>query len=156
MQKWFCGRGAARQGDSVSVDIAFVALGSNLGDRAAHLARAREALRQLPRSLVIGESSGEETAPFGPVEQGAFLNQMVALETELTPRELLGELQRIEHAAGRTREVRWGPRTLDLDIVCYEHQSANESDLTVPHPGASDRDFWQRELAELRERIGRS
>ena len=140
----------------MSADIAFVALGSNLGDRATHLARARDALRRLPRTLVIAESSVEETAPFGPVEQRPYLNQMVALETELTPRELLGELQRIEHAAGRTREVRWGPRTLDLDIVCYEHQSANESDLTVPHPGAADRDFWQRELAELREQIGRS
>ena len=140
----------------MSVDIAFVALGSNIGDRATHLARAREALRRLPRSLVIAESSIEETPPFGPVAQGAYLNQMVALETELTPRELLRELQRIEHAAGRTREVRWGPRTLDLDIVCYERQSANENDLTVPHPGAVDRDFWQRELAELREQIGRS
>ena len=91
-------------------DVAFVALGSNLGDRAKHLARAREALAQLPRSRVLAESAIEETAPIGPVPQGAFLNQMVALETQLSPRELLVELQRIEQAEGRTREVRWGPR----------------------------------------------
>src|SRR5690348_14376861 len=129
---------AARRGEATSVDIAFVALGSNLGDRATHLARARAALRELPRTRVIAESSVSETEPLGSVVQGDYLNQMVALETELTPRELLGELQRIEHAAGRTREVRWGPRTLDLDIVCYERQSANEIDLTVPHPEAGN------------------
>ena len=139
----------------MAADIAFVALGSNVGSREGHLSRARDALHHLPRTCVIAESSIEETEPLGPVPQGTYLNQMVALETELTPRELLHELQRIEQAAGRTREVRWGPRTLDLDIVCYEHQSADESDLTVPHPAAADRDFWRREMAELRERIAR-
>ena len=131
-------------------DVAFVALGSNLGDRAKHLARAREALAQLPRSRVLAESAIEETAPIGPVPQGAFLNQMVALETQLSPRELLVELQRIEQAEGRTREVRWGPRTLDLDIVRFERQSVRDDDLIVPHPAIADRAFWQRELAELR------
>jgi len=131
-------------------DVAFVALGSNLGDRAKHLARAREALAQLPRSRVLAESAIEETAPIGPVPQGAFLNQMVALETQLSPRELLVELQRIEQAEGRTREVRWGPRTLDLDIVRFESQSVRDDDLIVPHPAIADRAFWQRELAELR------
>ena len=139
----------------MSSDIAFVALGSNLGDRAAHLAQARHALRALPRSRLIAESTVEETEPLGPVAQGPYLNQMVAIETALTPRELLAELQRIEHAAGRTREVRWGPRTLDLDIVCYEHQTAADGDLVVPHPAAVSRAFWQRELVELREQLGR-
>lgn len=139
----------------MQLDVAFVALGSNLGDRAEHLARARESLRALPRTRVIAESAVEETAPLGPVAQGPYLNQMVAIETGLTPRELLEALQCIEQAAGRTREVRWGPRTLDLDIVCYERQSANERDLTVPHPAANSRDFWLRELAELREQLGR-
>jgi 2-amino-4-hydroxy-6-hydroxymethyldihydropteridine diphosphokinase len=139
----------------VAYDVAFVALGSNLGDRAAHLARARNALRALPKSKVIAESAVEETAPLGAVAQGPYLNQMIAIETDLTPRELLAELQRIEQESGRTREVRWGPRTLDLDIVCFERQSANESDLMVPHPAAGSRDFWVRELAELREQLGR-
>lgn len=139
----------------MAADIAFVALGSNVGSRENHLSHARDALHRLPRTCVIAESSIEETEPLGPVPQSAYLNQMVALETELTPRELLRELQRIEQAAGRTREVRWGPRTLDLDIVCYEHQSADDSDLTVPHPAAADRDFWRREIAELRQQIAR-
>jgi 2-amino-4-hydroxy-6-hydroxymethyldihydropteridine diphosphokinase len=131
-------------------DLAFIALGSNLGDRAAYLSRARAALAALPRSRVLATSVVEETAPLGPVEQGAYLNQMVALETELTPRELLLELQRIERDEQRTRDVRWGPRTLDLDIVCFERQTARDPDLVVPHPRMADRDFWQRELHELR------
>lgn len=138
------------------VDVAYVALGSNLGDRDAHLASARRAIAAIPRSRVIAESAVEETAPLGPVPQGPYLNQMVAIETELSPRELLTELQRIERAAGRTRDVRWGPRTLDLDIVRYEHQIATEADLQVPHPAAEERDFWRRELAELRSLLGAS
>lgn len=138
------------------LDVAYIALGSNVGDRDAHLATARKALARIPRSRVIAESAVEETAPFGPVPQGPYLNQMVAIETELSPRELLTELHRIERAAGRTRDIRWGPRTLDLDIVRYEHQVVDEADLQVPHPGAEERDFWRRELAELRSLLGTS
>jgi 2-amino-4-hydroxy-6-hydroxymethyldihydropteridine diphosphokinase len=75
---------------------------------------------------------------------------MVAVETTLTPRELLDRLHAIERCAGRVREVRWGPRTLDLDIVMFDRQTVNEPDLLVPHPEIPNRDFWQRELAELR------
>jgi 2-amino-4-hydroxy-6-hydroxymethyldihydropteridine diphosphokinase len=132
-------------------DIAYIALGSNLGDRAAHLERARTALAALPRSRLLRASSVEETAPIGEVPQGAYLNQMVALETTLTPRELLDALHEIERAAGRVRTVRWGPRTLDLDIVLLDEQTVNEPDLVVPHPQLPHRDFWQRELAELKE-----
>lgn len=131
-------------------DVAYIALGSNLGDRAGHLARARAALAALPRSRVLAESQVEETAPVGPVPQRAYLNQMVAMETELAPRELLDRLHEIERAAGRTREVRWGPRTLDLDIVLFGARTMDDPELTLPHPGLADRDFWQRELAELR------
>lgn len=140
----------------MSRDIAFVALGSNLGDRDEHLARARHALAAIPRSRLLATSTIEETAPLGPVEQGHYLNQMVALETELSPRELLVELQRIECDAGRTREVRWGARTLDLDIVRFDEQTANDTDLVVPHPAAGARDFWHRELAELHAMLGRA
>lgn len=132
-------------------DVAYIALGSNLGDRHAFLRRARESIAGLPRTEVIAESSIEETAPLGMTEQPAFLNQMVAVRTELTPAELLGRLQAIEREAGRTREVRWGPRTLDLDIVRFERQTVNEPGLRVPHPELPNRDFWQRELAELTE-----
>ncbi|HEY2375386.1 MAG TPA: 2-amino-4-hydroxy-6-hydroxymethyldihydropteridine diphosphokinase [Gemmatimonadaceae bacterium] len=139
----------------MSRDIAYVALGSNLGDRDERLASARRALAAIPGTRVIASSAVEETAPLGPVAQGPYLNQMVALETDLSPRELLLELQRIEHAAGRTREVHWGPRTLDLDIVRFDQQTANETDLIVPHPAEGSRDFWRRELAELRALLGR-
>lgn len=131
-------------------DIAFIALGSNVGDRAAYLERARAALAALPRSRFLRASSVEETAPLGDVPQDAYLNQMVALETTLAPRELLEALHRIERDAGRVRTVRWGPRTLDLDIVMFDNQRVDEPDLTVPHPELPHRDFWRRELAELK------
>lgn len=130
-------------------DVAYVALGSNVGDRESILARARTALAELPDSHMIAVSAVEETAPVGPVAQGAFLNQMVAIETELTPRELLRALQEIERAAGRVRNVRWGPRTLDLDIVLMRNQRSDDPACQVPHPELANRDFWQRELAEL-------
>jgi 2-amino-4-hydroxy-6-hydroxymethyldihydropteridine diphosphokinase len=131
-------------------DVAYVALGSNVGDRHEHLARARAAIGVIPGVRIVQESTIEETAPLGPVAQGAFLNQMIAVETTLTPRELLAHLQQVETREGRTRGVRWGPRTLDLDIVAFETQTADEPDLTVPHPEIANRDFWQRELVELR------
>lgn len=136
-------------------DVAYIALGSNLGDRATHLATARAALAALPRSRVIGESSVEETAPIGPVAQGAFLNQMIALETELAPLELLAALQAIEKSGGRVRDVRWGPRSIDLDIVTMRDQRSEDPHCRVPHPELPNRDFWQRELAELRAMEGK-
>jgi 2-amino-4-hydroxy-6-hydroxymethyldihydropteridine diphosphokinase len=77
---------------------------------------------------------------------------MIAIETDLAPVELLHELQRIERDAGRVRRERWGPRTLDLDIVMFEHQSVNEPELIVPHPQIANREFWLRELTQLRVR----
>ena len=131
-------------------DVAYIALGSNVGEREVHLARARAAIASLPGSRVIAESSIEETAPLGPVTQGSYLNQMLSLETTLSPRGLLDRLQAIEAREGRVRRERWGPRTLDLDIVCFEVQTVDEPGLRVPHPELPHRDFWQRELAELR------
>ncbi|MGI8497243.1 MAG: 2-amino-4-hydroxy-6-hydroxymethyldihydropteridine diphosphokinase [Gemmatimonadaceae bacterium] len=130
-------------------DVAFIALGSNLGDRFGHLAAARTALENLPESRVIGASAIEETAPLDGRPQPPFFNQMIALETTLAPRVLLGALQQIERALGRRRAERWGNRTIDLDIVCFQRQTVDEPDLVVPHPGLMDRDFWQRELVEL-------
>jgi 2-amino-4-hydroxy-6-hydroxymethyldihydropteridine diphosphokinase len=131
-------------------DIAYVALGSNMGDREGYLRTAREALAALPGTCVIASSSIDETEPLGPPAQAAYLNQMLALDTSLDPRDLLRELQRIESAAGRLRLVRWGPRTLDLDIVCYERATVLDPDLIVPHPALADRPFWQRQLAQVR------
>jgi 2-amino-4-hydroxy-6-hydroxymethyldihydropteridine diphosphokinase len=135
------------------VDVAYVALGSNVGDRAGYLARARAALAALPESRVLGVTEVEETDPVGPVTQGPYLNQMVALETALAPEELLSRLQDIERAEGRVRIQRWGPRTLDLDIVLYERQRVATATLVVPHPEIDRRDFWRRELDELRTAV---
>jgi 2-amino-4-hydroxy-6-hydroxymethyldihydropteridine diphosphokinase len=128
---------------------AYVALGSNLGDRAAHLRNAREALASLPETALLGESAIEETAPLGGMQQPPYLNQMVLLETALEPRALLQACQAIEREEGRERTEHWGPRTLDLDIVRFGSRQVTESDLIIPHPELSHRDFWQRELAEL-------
>jgi 2-amino-4-hydroxy-6-hydroxymethyldihydropteridine diphosphokinase len=128
---------------------AYVALGSNLGDRAGHLAAARAALAALPRTRLVAESRVEETAPLGGMEQPPYLNQMVLLETALDPRALLAACQAIERSRGRVRTERWGARTLDLDIVRYGHRRIADPDLIIPHPELSNRDFWTRELAEL-------
>ena len=129
-------------------DIAFVALGSNLGDRERQLAVARESLSRLPRTSLVAATEVEETEPLGP-PQPRYLNQMVALDTELPPHDLLDALLEIEQRAGRVRREKWGPRTLDLDIVKFRRQVVAEQGLEVPHPGLRDRDFWQRELSQL-------
>lgn len=130
-------------------ELAWVALGSNLGDRARYLREARRSLDALPDTRLIAASRVEETAPLGGLDQPAYLNQMVLLETALEPRALLAACQLIETAAGRVREGRWGSRTLDIDIVRYGDRTIAEPDLVIPHPGLPLRDFWQRELAEL-------
>jgi len=127
----------------------FVALGSNVGDRATHLAYARERLAVLPGTRLAAASRVEETAPLGAVPQGPYLNQMVELETTLTPRALLAACRAIERERGRERRERWGPRTLDLDIVRFGDRAVDEPGLTIPHPELPRRDFWLRELAEL-------
>jgi 2-amino-4-hydroxy-6-hydroxymethyldihydropteridine diphosphokinase len=127
----------------------YVALGSNLGDREAHLAAARDALTRLPGTTLVAASAIEETAPLAGMAQPPYLNQMVLLETRLTPRELLAACQAIEQAEGRVRTERWGARTLDLDIVRYGQRRVTEPDLIIPHAELPNRDFWQRELAEL-------
>ena len=130
---------------------AYVALGSNLGDRAAHLALARARLDALPGTRVAAASPVDETAPVGPVPQGAYLNQMLAVTTTLAPEALLDACLAIEQEAGRDRAagVRWGPRTLDLDLVLYGEATVRTARLVVPHPELPRRDFWQRELAAL-------
>jgi 2-amino-4-hydroxy-6-hydroxymethyldihydropteridine diphosphokinase len=129
--------------------IAAVALGSNLGDRTAILARARAAIARLPATRVTAASAVEETAPLGPVSQGPYLNQMLRVETALGPWTLLRALLDVEAGEGRVRRERWGPRTLDCDLVLYGRQRIRLRDLTVPHPEIPNRPFWQRELEEL-------
>ncbi len=130
-------------------ELAYLALGSNLGDRAGHLRAAREAIEALPGTRVVAASAVEETPPLGGMEQPAYLNQMLLVETALEPRRLLESCQAIERRAGRVRTGRWSARTLDVDIVRYGHRTIAEPDLIIPHPGVAERDFWRRELAEL-------
>jgi 2-amino-4-hydroxy-6-hydroxymethyldihydropteridine diphosphokinase len=127
----------------------YVALGSNMGDRDVYLAKAREALAKLPLTTVLAESTVEETEPIGPIPQGKFLNQMILVETGLDPGRFLKLLHKIEDENGRTREERWGPRTLDLDIVRYGTRRLRDPDLRIPHPELSNRDWWQREMDEV-------
>jgi 2-amino-4-hydroxy-6-hydroxymethyldihydropteridine diphosphokinase len=126
-----------------------VALGSNLGDRAAHLRAGREGLAALPQTRVIAASAIEETAPLAGMDQPPYLNQMVLLETGLEPRALLQACQTIERQEGRERKEHWGARTLDLDIVRFGDRRVDETDLIIPHPELPNRDFWRRELAEI-------
>lgn len=126
-----------------------MALGSNVGDREAHLAHARSRLAGLPGTRLLAVSRIEETEPLGPVAQPRYLNQMVLLETTLEPAELLKHCRIIEAERGRVRRERWGPRTLDLDLVRYGARTVQDPELTIPHPELENRDFWQREIAEL-------
>lgn len=135
-------------------EVAYIALGSNLGDRDAHLARARAAIAGLAGTSIVATSAVEETAPLGGMAQPPYLNQMIAVRTTLTPHALLSSLQAIEEAAGRQRTERWGARTLDCDLVAFGEVRSDDPSLTLPHPGITSRDFWQRELAAVRRVVG--
>lgn len=130
---------------------AFVALGSNLGDRDAQLAFAVRALEAEPGVQVAACSPVYETAPVGPADQGPYLNAVVRVETRLSARALLAALQRIETRAGRRRagQPRWGARTLDLDLLLFGETCADEPGLTVPHPRLAERSFVLVPLADL-------
>lgn len=124
---------------------AFLGLGSNLGDRERYL---REAVDSLPG--VVQVSPLYETDPVGgPGGQGAYLNIVVELDTHLGARDLLGLCQQLETAAARVREVRWGPRTLDVDILLMGDTSVDEADLQIPHPRMRERRFVLQPLRDL-------
>ena len=124
---------------------AFLGLGSNLGDRWAHL---REAVAAVPD--VVAVSPVYETSPVGgPEGQGPYLNCVVELDTALGPRELLAVAQRLEAAAGRERGERWGPRTLDVDVLLVDDLTVTDPDLVVPHPRMWERRFVLAPLADL-------
>jgi 2-amino-4-hydroxy-6-hydroxymethyldihydropteridine diphosphokinase len=126
------------------VTRAYVGLGSNLGDREATIRGAVEALPG-----VVAVSTLRETDPVGVTEQPAFLNGAVVLETDLSARELLELLLSVERSLGRERRERWGPRTIDLDLLLYGDEAIDEPGLTVPHPRLHERRFVLEPLAEL-------
>lgn len=119
----------------------FLSLGSNLGDRLDHLSKAVTALAKQPRIKVIKVSSVYQTKPVGGPEQDDYLNAVVKIQTELSAHELLAVTQSIENNEGRVREVRWGPRTLDIDVLTYDDLISADDKLTLPHPRISERAF---------------
>lgn len=127
----------------------YVGIGSNLGDREALLRRAVEALEQREDVRRLRCSSFIETEPYGGVDQPPFLNGALELETLLDPEALLEVLHALEAQAGRVRDIRWGPRTLDLDILLYEDWVLTAPELTVPHLDMLNRLFVLRPLSEL-------
>lgn len=120
---------------------AFIALGSNMGDREGYLAGAVAAMEAHPLMEVRRVSEWLVTKPYGGVEQEDFLNGVAEVETLLSPGQLLEALQKIENAAGRERTVRWGPRTLDLDILFYDKLQMESERLVIPHPDMENRLF---------------
>jgi 2-amino-4-hydroxy-6-hydroxymethyldihydropteridine diphosphokinase len=130
------------------VTRAYLALGSNLGDRRAHLQRAVELIGATPEVAVVAISRVYETAPVGGPEQGDYLNAVIAVDTTLDPRALLALAQRAEQDAERVRAERWGPRTLDVDVLLYGDLELEDPDLTIPHPRMWERSFV---LAPLRD-----
>lgn len=140
---------------SVSVKIerfwhmAYVALGSNMGDKKKYLDDALAQLQTNPRIRLKQTASYRETEPYGGVEQESFLNSMCQIETLLDPNELLEELHRIEQLADRKREIHWGPRTLDLDIIYYDDLVMTTEALTIPHMDMANRTFVLEPLCEL-------
>ncbi|MBN4052499.1 2-amino-4-hydroxy-6-hydroxymethyldihydropteridine diphosphokinase [bacterium AH-315-K20] len=130
---------------------AYIGIGTNLGDRRSHVNHAVEQLDALPDSRLAAVATVIETEPVGPISQGAYLNTVAALETGLAPVELLGCLHAIERQRGRDRqrEERWGPRTLDLDILIFGDRVVQEPGLTIPHRRLAERAFVLVPLAEI-------
>jgi 2-amino-4-hydroxy-6-hydroxymethyldihydropteridine diphosphokinase len=131
--------------------LAFISLGSNLGQRADHLLRARDALDTSSGVRVMAASRIYETAPVGPGDQGPYLNAVLGVTTERSALDLLARMLCIERAEGRDRdiELRWGPRTLDLDLLMYGDACISLPGLEVPHPRLHERAFVLEPLCEL-------
>lgn len=129
---------------------AYIGLGANLGDREATIRRALELLDADPDVAVVAVSTLRETDPVGYVDQPPFLNGAAVLDTDLDPRELLERLLAVERVLGRTRDgPRWGPRTIDLDLLLHGAAVVDEPGLRVPHPRLAERRFALEPLAEL-------
>jgi 2-amino-4-hydroxy-6-hydroxymethyldihydropteridine diphosphokinase len=128
---------------------AYIGLGSNLAEPVVQIRKACAALKQLPETVLRQCSSLYLSPPLGPADQPDYINAVAALDTTLAPHHLLAELQRIEQAQGRTRGVRWGARTLDLDLLVYGDLIINDAALSVPHPGLPERAFVLYPLQEI-------
>jgi 2-amino-4-hydroxy-6-hydroxymethyldihydropteridine diphosphokinase len=131
---------------------AFLSLGSNLGDRLAHLQAAVDGLAATPGMTVVAVSRVYETEPIGP-DQPDYLNAVVAVDTALSAREVLETGQRLELESHRVRSERWGPRTLDVDVLLVGDEVVDEADLEVPHPRVQERAFVRVPLADIAPEI---
>lgn len=132
---------------------AWVGLGSNLENPIKQVTSALLELGELSKSQLLRASRLWQSKPFGPQDQPDFINAVAEIETELTPLALLAELQNLEVLHERKRERRWGPRTLDLDLLLYEKEQQVTTKLTLPHPGIAARAFVLCPLAELDENL---
>lgn len=128
---------------------AYVGIGANLGEREATLRRALELLHDAAGVAVVAVSTLRETDPVGVLDQPQFLNGVAEVATELPPRALLDVLLAVERTLGRERTIRWGPRTVDLDLLVYGDVVTDEDGLTLPHPRLHERRFALEPLAEL-------
>ncbi|MGC7847573.1 2-amino-4-hydroxy-6-hydroxymethyldihydropteridine diphosphokinase [Desulforudis sp. 1088] len=128
---------------------AYMGLGANLGDRRANILSAIGCLRALPGIAVLRAASLYESAPVGFIDQPRFVNTVIEVTTDLSPFDLLAAVQRVERDLGRVRTVRWGPRTIDIDILLYDDVTMDDPALTIPHPRMAERAFVLVPLAEL-------
>ncbi|MCP8953597.1 2-amino-4-hydroxy-6-hydroxymethyldihydropteridine diphosphokinase [Bacillus safensis] len=135
-------------------NTAYIALGSNIGKKETYLKEAVKKLHEHPEVQVELISSIYETAPVGYENQDDFLNMAVKISTSLRPKELLSLTQKIEQELGRKREVRWGPRTADLDILLYNRENIETEQLVVPHPRMYERLFVLVPMSEICPEIG--
>ncbi|TQV75616.1 2-amino-4-hydroxy-6-hydroxymethyldihydropteridine diphosphokinase [Aliikangiella marina] len=133
---------------------AFIGLGANLNNPAQQIKSALRAIKQIPGTSLVKQSSLYETSPMGPQNQDNYINAVAAIDTYLEPLALLDELQKIENLHGRVRKAeRWGPRTLDLDILLYNNTIIESPRLTVPHYGIKERNFVLIPLAEISDSL---
>lgn len=128
---------------------AYIALGSNMGDRLNYLEKVLSCFESYPQLKMRKASSIYETAPWGKTDQPPFLNCVLEIDTSFTPQMLLETLREIERQLGRERKEKWGPRTIDLDILLYGDEIINTPDLTIPHPRMSQRAFVMIPLIEI-------
>lgn len=128
---------------------AYIGIGSNLGDREATIRKAVDQLAEMPQSSLVRLSSLYDSDPVGLLDQPPFLNTVALLETDLTPQQLLWNLNLVEHRLGRVRTRHWGPRTIDLDILFYSNLVLDEPDLVIPHPEVENRAFVLIPLNEI-------
>jgi 2-amino-4-hydroxy-6-hydroxymethyldihydropteridine diphosphokinase len=129
--------------------LAYISLGSNLGDREENIKNAVTEINNLRKTTVLAVSVNYETDPVGYTEQGKFINAVIKIDTGLKPEELLTEFQTAERKLGRTETIKWGPRIIDIDILIYENLIIDTDNLRIPHPLMHERYFVMKPLSEI-------